>query len=405
MGIRLSTDISQQEKRKSLKLDISDLPVADFHCFSFPAGSKLTKGTLARIFMSGGPTVMGVVPRVREEDLAATVAYRRMIHELSRLLGSKDHDVSLLAKRNAKAEDFRRYVRFLFDDAKIEHLFLDSGIEPVSFETFSGYASGRLHRILRIEPVLKRLLRSSKTFSELFDSFDDEISLAVKRNGFVGFKSVIAYRTGLNVTAPSQTEATRSFRAFKEGDEPREWFGPRVKPLRDFMLRHVAERAWKLGVFLQIHTGIGDTDIIAERCNPLLLKNFLKSESVTRIPVILIHGGYPYTMEAAWLANVFPNVFFELSTPLPPYFLPAISRARFGEALEMVPTTRLVYGSDAHDTPEMHWLSAKLAKGALAEAMEGLVTAGLLDEDEAMKASQAILGRNALGLLRRASFR
>ena len=342
---------------------------------------------------------MGVARQVREADLATTVAYRRMIHELSSLLGSKDDDVSLLARRNEKAEDFREYVKLLFDDAKIEHLFLDSGLEPVSFETFRVYASGHLHRVLRIEPVLKRLLESSKTFIELFDSFDDEISSAVGRRGFVGFKSLIAYRTGLDVAASSETDARRSFRSFKEREEPVEWFGPRVKPLRDFLLCHVAERTQKLGVFLQIHTGIGDTDIITERCNPLLLKNFLKSESVSRIPVILIHGGYPYTLEAGWLANVFPNVFFELSTPLPPYFLPALSKVRFSEALEMVPMTRLIYGSDAHDTPEMHWLSARLAKRALAEAMGGLVAARLLDEDDAIQASRCILGKNALGLL------
>jgi len=343
---------------------------------------------------------MGVARQVREADLATTVAYRRLVHELSSLLGSRDNDVSLLARRNEKAEDFREYVKLLFDDAKIEHLFLDSGLESVSFEKFRGYASGHMHRVLRIEPVLKRLLERSKTFSELLNSFDDETSSAVRKNGFVGFKSVIAYRTGLDVAASSETEAKRSFKSFKEREEPVEWFGPRVKPLRDFLLGHVAERTKKLGVFLQIHTGIGDTDIIAERCNPLLLKNFLKSESVSKIPVILIHGGYPYTLEAAWLANVFPNVSFELSTPLPPYFLPALSKVRFSEALEMVPTTRLVYGSDAHDTPEMHWLSARYAKRALGEAMGDLVSARLIDEDEAIKASRGILGKNALGLLR-----
>ncbi len=383
-----------------MKLDISGLPVADFHCFSFPATRKLTRGALAKIFMSGGPTVMSVAPDVQEEDLATTVAYRRMIHELSSLLKSQDRDLSVIARRNEKAKDFREYVKLLFDDAKIEHLFLDNGLESVPFETFRGYASGDLDRVLRIEPVLKRLLESSKTFSELFDSFDEAISTPVKNGVFAGFKSVIAYRTGLDISASTETDARRSFRAFREGDEPMEWFGPRVKPLRDYFLGYVAERARKLGVFLQIHTGIGDTDIIAERCDPLLLKNFLKTEGVSKIPVILIHGGYPYTLEAAWLANVFSNVFFELSTPLPPYFMPALSKARLREALELAPTTRLVYGSDAHDIPEMHWLSAKLAKRALAEAMGDLVSEKLLDEDEAIGASRLILSKNAVGLLR-----
>ena len=130
-----------------------------------------------------------------------------------------------------------------------------------------------------------------------------------------------------------------------------------------------------------------------------MLKGFLNTDQVSKIPVVLIHGGYPYTMDAAWLANVFSNVFFELSTPLPPYFLPPLSRTRFREALEMVPTTRLVYGSDAHDLPELHWLSAKLAKKALAGAMGDLVTERLLDEEGAVRACKMILSGNAQRLL------
>jgi hypothetical protein len=385
-----------------LKDDLSSLSVTDFHCFEFPATRNLTKRVMAKVFLSGGPTVKSVTREVREEDLDATVAYRRMIHELSLLFGCRDKEEMVLARRNQKAKDFREYVAFLFDDAGVEDVVIDNGSEPVSFERFSGYCAGRLHRIFRIEPLLKRLLESSKTFGELLDSFDDAVSSAVKRDGFSGFKSVIAYRTGLDVAASTESEAKHSFKAFRDGDETIEWFGPRVKALRDFILAHAAEEARRLGVFLQIHTGIGDTDI-TDRCNPLLLKDFLKGEEASKVPVVLIHGGYPYTIEAAWLANVFPNVYFELSTPLPPYYIPALSKTRLREALEMVPTTRLVYGSDSHDSPEMHWLAAKLTKRALAESMRELVAEGVVDEDDALKAERNILSRNALGLLRRAN--
>jgi predicted TIM-barrel fold metal-dependent hydrolase len=116
--------------------------------------------------------------------------------------------------------------------------------------------------------------------------------------------------------------------------------------------------------------------------------------------VVLIHGGFPNTAGAAWLANVFPNVYFELSTPLPPYFLPPLSGSRFKEVLEMVPVTRIVYGSDSHDIPEMHWLSAKLAKEALAEAMGELVEERVMDEGEVAAASRRIMSENAVSLLK-----
>jgi len=115
--------------------------------------------------------------------------------------------------------------------------------------------------------------------------------------------------------------------------------------------------------------------------------------------VILIHGGFPYTSEAAWLANVFPNVYFELSAPLPPTFLPALSRARFREIVENVSATRIVYGSDAIEIPENYWMSAKLAKRALGGALGDLVTEGVLDVDEAHRMGDLILNSNAMKLL------
>jgi len=369
------------------------------HCFSFAPNPKLTRRSLSKLFLSGGPTVMGSKSEVRQEDLLSSVAYRRMVRELSLLLQAPDSDLDVLRKRNERARDFAGYVKALCEDAKIERAVLDNGIEPVGFEEFRRYTPARLYRVFRIEPILKRLLDTSESFSALFDSFDEVIGTAVRKRGFVGFKSIVAYRTGLDVGKPDEGEARRSFEAYRKGEEQREWFGPRVKPLRDLFLCHVAERSKKLGSFLQIHTGVGDTDVVADKCNPILLKNFLKLEAVSKIPVVLIHGGFPYTSEAAWLASVFPNVYFELSTPLPPTFLPALSRTRFREVVEIVPTTRIVYGSDAIEIPENHWMSAKLAKRALGGSLGDLVAEGVLDLDEAHQTGDLILNSNATKLL------
>jgi uncharacterized protein len=385
---------------RQLDIDLSSQRVTDLHCFSFPRTSLLTRSSLARLFMGGGPTVMGMKPELRQGDLASSVAYRRMIHELARLLKVRGTEAEVLRKRNERARDFPGYAKLLFEDAGIEELFIDNGLEPVRFEEFKRYAPARLKRVFRIEPLLKRLLVASKTFEDLFDSFDQAIRSAVNKEGFVGFKSVIAYRTGLEVEETGEPEARESFGRYLDGAEPMEWFGPRVKPLRDFLLRHVAERSKGLNAFLQVHTGVGDTDVVATKCDPLFLTNFLKLEAVRRIPVVLIHGGFPYTGGAAWLANVFPNVYFELSTPLPPTFQPALSKGRFREVIETVPISRIVYGSDAIETPENHWLSAILAKRAMGRVLGDLAEQGVVDEDQARKDGARIFGSNALGLLR-----
>lgn len=373
--------------------------MTDLHCFSFAPLQTLTRRSLANIFLSGGPTVKGFRGEVRSGDLRNSVAYKRMMRELSLLMGVRGNDEAVLRSRSRAAQDFPRYLGTIFGDAKIGRAAVDNGIEPVSFEEFRRYMPIKLHRIFRIEPLLKKLFESTKTFPELSRSFDESMRTAVREQGFVGFKSVTAYRTGLDVKQVSETEALRTFREYKNGDYESEWFGPRLKPVRDFFLCRTAELSAKLGSFIQIHTGVGDTDIIADKCDPLLLKDFLKTEAVSKVPIILIHGGFPFTKQAAWLANVFPNVYFELSTPLPPIFIPALSRGRYREVLEMVPATRIVYGSDAIEIPENHCISAKLAKRALGEALGELIAEKVLGDEEAHRFARLILKDNADRLL------
>lgn len=379
-------------------MDLEGQEVTDIHCFSFAPVKRHTRASLTKLFTAGGPTVMSVNPARRQGDLAASVAYRRMIRMLSELFGTRDTEAEVLRTRNRLATKYAEYVKLLFGDARIEGMALDDGLEPVPYEKFRRYSPAKTYRILRIEPLVKRLLESSLTFQELSDSFDEALLGAVRKRGFVGFKSVVAYRTGLDIGNPAEREARLSFGARRDGSE-REWFGPKVKPLRDYLLSRTAALASRLRVFLQIHTGLGDTDVVAEKCSPLLLARFLKRDEVSKTPIILIHGGYPYTDEAAWMCSVFPNAHFELSTPFPPMYLPAVSRERFRRVLEVVPTSRVVYGSDSIETPEFHWLSAKLAKEALGGAVGDLVGEDVMDEDEGVRTAARVLDGNGKRLL------
>ena len=339
---------------------------------------------------------MSVHAKTQGRDLGSSFAFRRLMSALAQLLGvpRRDHDV--LIARSKAARDFNSYAKRLFNDAKIRMLAIDNGIEPLAYQEFEKYVPVKTRRIFRIEPLIKRLLESSKSYAELVNEFESETKSAVRKRGFSGFKTVIAYRTGLDISLSDEARARSSF---SEGMKDSAWFGPKVKPLRDYLVNITAEIASKAGAFLQIHTGLGDTDILGDRCNPLLLQGFLKQDHILKTPIVLIHGGFPYTKEAAWLCSMFPNLYFELSSSFPPTFLPALSKARFDDALEIVPTNRIVYGSDAIETPEFHWFSAKLAKQALAYALGDLVTEHLMSEDEAYRTADKILDANSRRLL------
>ena len=110
------------------------------------------------------------------------------------------------------------------------------------------------------------------------------------------------------------------------------------KALRDHLLLRAFRLAVDLDVPFQIHTGIGDRDIVLERCNPALLDSVLKREPYREAKVILIHT-YPYVAEASWMAAALPNVWMGLSEGIP-FATTAVDRI-LATALELAPVNRV----------------------------------------------------------------
>jgi predicted TIM-barrel fold metal-dependent hydrolase len=88
------------------------------------------------------------------------------------------------------------------------------------------------------------------------------------------------------------------------------------------------------------------------------------------------------------MAHVYANVFLDLSLTIPFVSRPAEA---LREALELAPTSKLLYGSDAARTPELFHLAAVRWREALAE-----VLAEALPPGDAEVAGRAILRENAL---------
>jgi predicted TIM-barrel fold metal-dependent hydrolase len=379
-------------------IELHDIPIADNHCFAFaPSSEKITEDQFVRLFSVGGPTVFGVKTNLSSSETAelarSAVAFKHSIRLLSRFLGCANDLKSVVDARNKRSADFAGYVRNLFGSVNLRALMIDSGFQPVSVAEFRTYAPAQVGWVFRIEPLVKQLLESEGSFKELIAKFDEALLQAV-RNRCVAFKTIIAYRSGLDLQVASEEDARADFdRVAKEGRL--EWFGPLAKRLRDHLVLRTIKTCIRHDKVMQIHTGLGDTDIVGTKCNPILLQSFLKHEEVLPAKIVLIHGGYPYFFEAAWLANVLGNVHVELSTPLPPYFAPPASSRRFVETIQAAPTRKIVYGSDAGEIPEMHWLSAKIGKSALQLALGKLIELDILDEPEAQQIAREILFENA----------
>ncbi|MEM0005898.1 MAG: amidohydrolase family protein, partial [Ignisphaera sp.] len=152
----------------------------------------------------------------------------------------------------------------------------------------------------------------------------------------------------------------------------------------------------KYGKVVQIHTGIGDKDILLSKSFPHLLFQFLKDERTRKTKIVLVHGGYPNVAITSYLANAFPNVYMDISVATP--FGLANLEHRIREALELAPASKIMYASDGYYTPELHWISAVALRKALISLLKEWLSLDLIDLSDALEIAERILYKNAVNV-------
>jgi predicted TIM-barrel fold metal-dependent hydrolase len=315
-----------------------------------------------------------------------------MVHWLSNFLHCDANWNGVANARSKRAKDFDEYVRELFNDAGLRGLVMDGGYPPISDDDLKHFPA-RVVKIFRLETFIKDLMSTHTSFEEFNSAFESGIRVAVKSEGFVGLKTIIAYRTGLRIRRVGENEAKHDFLAARQGGAELAWFGPRVKMLRDYLIVRALELSIDLNVPMQIHTGVGDFDILLDQCDPGLLYEILKDEKLRHATVVLVHSGFPNNQNAAFMASVLPNVFLDFSLTIP--FLNPVSHHRLMEILEIAPNSKVMYGSDGFGLPELFWFSAKLGKRVLEKCLTRLVEENVFDENEMKQKAERILSGNA----------
>lgn len=276
------------------------------------------------------------------------------------------------AARDAEARaDWGAYVRRLFGDGGIDGMILDHGVSSADSGPTDAYRqlTGKpMWSLGRIDPLVDDLIEKGCGAREIVSSverFMDEAAGA----GAVGFKTIVAYRTGLRIDpSVSLREADASL-----GDASLA-VRRRGKSLRDHVVGVMLERAADLGRPVQFHTGFGDSDIRLAESNPLLLEELLRSPAGTAASIVLIHGSYPWDEEAAYLATVHPNVAVEIS--LSNLFAPLGTADRLTRILDLAPNEKVLAGSDGHHLPETHWFGCRVLRRAFEDVSERLLAAG-----------------------------
>jgi predicted TIM-barrel fold metal-dependent hydrolase len=214
----------------------------------------------------------------------------------------------------------------------------------------------------------------------------------------VALKSIVAYRTGLDVSEWTEEETEASLREFRRSAEEGK---ARLahKPLLDTLLHVAFAEAARQEVPLQFHVGYGDADTDLLLGNPLHLRGVLERPDYRGMSVVLLHECYPYTRQGGYLAAIYENVYLDLS-----YGIPLLGYGEMlsftHEALGVAPISKLLYSSDGIGVPELHWMSALDGRRVLGQALEELVAHGELSIPEAEAAGEDVLRGNAIRLYR-----
>jgi uncharacterized protein len=320
--------------------------------------------------LAGGPLdVASLTLDIRTDDSADERRRRdgpqRTFQEVLtvRLAARLGCDAEELSVARAEASrDWPTYCAGLFGDGGITDLVLDTGYVAEGESHLADYAqlSGcGVHPIFRLEPLLDRLIEEGGGAAEAVSTIEEAMAKGAA-GGSVGFKTITAYRTGLAIDpGVTLSEAEESLR--REGGVP---VRRRAKPLRDFVLRRALAVSAELGLPIQIHTGLGDSDIRLAESDPLLLEELLRTPEGSAATVVLIHGAYPWHEQLAFMAAVIPNVYAELS--LHQLFSPLTTTDRFLRVLDLAPASKVLVGTDGHAEPELFWFGALMLREAWA---------------------------------------
>lgn len=281
-------------------------------------------------------------------------------------LGCEPSEQGVFERR--RATDPGEYASSLLRATGTELLLVDEGFPPVevgtSWNELGELAGCEARPILRIEQVAESIGAGA------LDAIRAAVANA-RGQGYVALKTIAAYRGGLDLEAlkpPIRTDRL-------EGE-----------PVRAVLIAALeANEQTGDPLPVQVHTGFGDSDLLLPAARPGYLKPLL--ERFTETTFVLLHC-YPFVREAGWLAHVYGNVYFDVSLTIPHVSRPAVALA---EALELAPVSKLLYASDAAQTPELYLLAATWWREAMAEVLPTL-----LADRAAQSAARMILRENAL---------
>jgi uncharacterized protein len=332
----------------------------------------------------------GSDPEILTWHARQTLFFRRSVREIAQLLECDPTEDAIVARRQELgAEDLAARC---FHAAHLGAIFLDDGFlseKLLPWEWHRRFVPVR--RIVRLESLAETLLREESRFEDFRDRFRASIDRPAAE--VVALKTIAAYRSGLKIDPVTEAMARTRFTALKQQAATAS-FRLEDKIFIDFIVSQALDAAVGSRLPVQFHTGFGDPELDLRLANPLHLRPLLASRRHASPPVVMLHAGYPFVREAAYLASVTPHAYVDIGLALP-FLSVAGMRRVLQQLLELCPVSKLMFSSDAHIIPELYYLGAKWGREALGEVLDNAIKDSDLTAAEAEHAAKAILAENA----------
>ena len=284
-------------------LDITSIPVVDNHCHPVLLNQHMD----ALRFRSY--CTEATDPSFAEKHVPNTVYYLWLLRQMATFYGCERNEDDILAARSRLGAD--TLLEHLLRAANIDTLVLDPAY-PLSSTCYTPERIGQLGhcravKMLRLEALMQELILDYSDFDEVIERFADQVR-HVHEHGYCALKSIVAYRTGLNIAEWSKDEAVASFQEARTQASEQGQLRIAHKPLIDYLLHIAFQQAAEQQLPIQFHTGYGDSDTDMRLGNPLQLREVLERKDYHGMAVVLLHESYPYCQLGAYLAAIYPHV-------------------------------------------------------------------------------------------------
>lgn len=359
-------------------MDLAALPLVDHHVH----GARRDDLTRAEFEDAITESDRPVPPWMSTFDSPVGFAIRRWCAPVLDLPPRAEPDEYLARRRELGSTEVTQ--RFLTASG-VRHFLVETGyraaelLDPAGMAEAAGAVAGE---VVRLESVAEELTDvAAADFSIRYAE-----RLAERTRAAVGLKSVVAYRHGLDFdpARPSAAEVTEA---------AGRWLGAGGGRLTDpVLLRHVIWAGVDRGLPLQFHTGFGDPHLRLHRADPLSLTRFLELVEPHGVPILLLHC-YPFHRHAAYLAQAYPHVHFDVGLAL--NYVGAAATTVLAEALELAPFAKMLYSSDAFGPAELHYLGAAQWRRAMGAVLAERVAGGEWTYADAWRVAEMIGYGNA----------